>query len=231
MNDELGKTEISALTLVGAAAKQWDALLTGVLASGKKDFLIMPGRLLQAWRNGEFILQLQGEIEDLIAKGRLKPEQLCTEGAKAGLQELMAALEDPPVDRVKFEALKAVFLKSLQSDEADTGVPVTQSIIRTIARLDSVEITLLGAIYRVARAGKHRKLELAGVAHAWEKVLVEEGDFKYHELVRNLEDSLVRYRLLSPRIHSDDSGVSEGEHFRLTPFGLKVCEFLTIEEA
>jgi len=231
MNDELGKTEASALTVVGAAAKQWDALVTGVLASSKKEFLIMPGKLLQAWRNGDFLSQLQRELEDLIAKGRLRPEQLRTESAKAGLQEVMAALEDPPVDQVKFHALKAAFLKTLQSDEADTAAPVARTIIRTIARLDSGEISLLGVIYRVDRAGKHRKLQLTGVGHAWEKVLVEEGGFKYHELVRNLEDSLVRYRLLSPRVYSDQSGVSEGDHFRLTSFGLKVCEFLAIEDA
>lgn len=156
----------------------------------------------------------------------MQPAQLQTEPAKACLQEVLSALEDPPVDQAKFDALKAAFVKAVQVDPKDNAARLGQTIIRTVTELNSAELELLAVVYRVAKTGKYKRPELQDSAATWESVILQHSGFGSRELVQNLEESLVRCRLLSGRTYADQSGIVSGDHCRLTSFGLRVCEFL-----
>ena len=73
---------------------------------------MIPDRLLQTARTHKFLSQLAYEVEELRKKGRIKYDYFNTEQTSATLQELLAALEGPPVDERKFKTLKAIFIKA-----------------------------------------------------------------------------------------------------------------------
>lgn len=68
---------------------------------------------------------------------------------KSALQELLTALEDPPVDDAKFEALKKIFLAACAGD---TSTNVLQQLILAVARrLSAGELVASATAYKVGR--------------------------------------------------------------------------------
>ena len=121
------------LGLLAAAIKNVDAILTGALGTEKLHLFMIPGRLVQAARNKSFIEQLAREVDELRAKGAIKPDYVQSEQAQACLQELLAALEDPPVDDVKFNLLKSLFLAACTETKTSRSDLLPQ-LLMNIAR-------------------------------------------------------------------------------------------------
>lgn len=104
--------EEGVFSLLSEVAKDADAILTGAVGTEKLQLFMIPGRLIQAARNKRFLPQLVREINILKEKGKIKDDYMETEQATATLQELLAALENPPVDEIKFKTLKSILLKA-----------------------------------------------------------------------------------------------------------------------
>jgi len=209
-----------------AAMKHADAIATGAIGTEKLHLFMIPGRLIQAARNRDFLRQLAREVEDLRQKGKIRPEFEKSESTKACLQELLAALEEPPVDETKFKILKAVFLAAA-SQQGDAASDVTPQLLMNVARqLNSGEILVLASVYRVVTSERDVVHTVGNDASKWVHEIASRSGFGLNALVEMYEDQLARKNLLTPRTFPDRSGIKHDSNFRLTDLGVKLCEYI-----
>lgn len=212
-----------SLSLLSTALRNIDSILTGVLGTQKLELLMIPGRLVQAARNNKFLHQLAKEFEDLKEKGEIKDDYEKTEQATSCLQELLAALENPPVDEIKFKALKSIFLKAA-TEKISTRNDATPQLLMSVAKsLTATEILLLAAIYQIGKGKVATEIKTG--AQRQLQFLAQNSQLSTTGLVEFTEGKLIEKRLISDRDYPDRSGVKQGSHFRLTDFGLKLCEY------
>lgn len=212
------------LPLLTSAIHRADAIATGALGTEPLQLLMIPGRLVQAARNRTFIEQLASELERLREKGRIQPDFERSEEAQSALQQLLAALEDPPVDSAKFEALKNIFVAAA-TGEAPKDVP-PQLLLEVARGLGSGELIVLGTAYRIARTQAHGQGRGQESAHAWIQEIAEQSGLGLDGLVDGYADTLAARKLIFPRRYGDRSGMRMGSNFGLTDFGVALCEII-----
>lgn len=206
-------------------AKSGDAILTGALGTEKLRLRMIPGRLFQAARSDEFLIQLASEVEELREKGEIKDDYLNTEQASATLQELLAALEEPPVDERKFNTLKAIFLQAAQEKLSSRDDPTPQLLMNIARQLSSGEILLISSVYRIGKEGVSTEAENS--AGPWVETITSKSEIKTKGMVEFYEKSLIKKKLITPRERTGKYGVSPGMCFRLTDLGFKLCQFIS----
>lgn len=213
------------IKLLTEALKSSDSILTGALGTPKLQLLMVPGRLIQAARNNEFITQLATEFEKLKDTGKIKNGVENSEEFKSSFQELLSALEDPPVDKNKFNLLKTIFVESCKIDYK-MGIFTPNILINIVKNLSTGEILVLSAVNKIRLNMTEREKEI-GSAREWLIRISEETNFSGPSMVEVYETSLIEKKILSKRLHSDRSGVVKSNDFRLTDLGLTLCEFLS----
>ena len=212
-----------ALSLISAALRKIDAILTGAFGTEKLELLMIPGRLVQAARNDRFLFQLAQEFKTLKEKGEIKNNYAKTEQATACLQELLSALEHPPVDETKFELLKSIFLKAATEKLTSRNDPTPQLLMSIAKELSSGEILLLAVVYKL---GKDKiPTDVAHNAYAWLRHISQNSVLSTTAMVEFFESRLIDKKLLTDRSFSDKSGIDTRLHFRLTDLGVKLCHF------
>jgi len=231
-------TEKGALGLLGAAIKRVDALVTGVFGTESRELFMIPGRLFQAVRNRSFLNQLAFETQRLIKTGSIPKEYTHSEQCTATLQQLLAALETPPVDQKRFEAIKSVFVGAAVASRSQREDATSLLYMEIVCGLKSGEILLLASVYEVGRHGSGMN-ESGGVGRTdeWLRKTTEMTGFKSTQLVELYERSLIEKGIILPRITlAQATGqriVSRhGEHvytegrFRLSAMGLELCDLM-----
>ncbi|HEX7343158.1 MAG TPA: hypothetical protein VF398_02780 [bacterium] len=216
--------EQGLVPLLRGVLRHMDAVATGAIGTEKLQLLMIPGRLVQAVRNKTFVEQLAGEFEELLKKGRVRKDFEHSEECQASLQQLLAALEEPPVDDMKFRALKSIFIAT-----ATTGTTkdVPPQLILNIARtLSSGELIVLATAFRIVRDDPGLGEKLHGVADAWVAQIARVSGIGLTGLVEHYESLLASKNLVNHRHQSDRSGLKMGKHFGLTDFGLRLCELM-----
>jgi hypothetical protein len=216
------------LGLLRAAAMAADAILPAAVAQEPRQLLMIPGRLVQAARNRSFLHQLAEEFEDLRQQGRIKDHVLTGEQGTICFQELLAGLDDPPVDKIKFDALKAIFLTAC-TEELTNRDDVRPPLLMRIARgLSSGEILLLGVVYKNREAlWPQSHGDGSQSAANWLQDIAKLSGFHNVELVMTHEARLMQEKLLDGRLYPDGSGVRVGkENNRLTGLGMTLCQFM-----
>ena len=211
--------EQGALSMLTAAVHHYDAILTGALGTKKLELLMIPGRLLQATRNNSFLQQLAKDFEDLRKKGKIKEDYKTTEQATSCLQELLAALENPTIDQIKFDCLKAIFLKASSEDISSRNDSSPQLLMSMARELGSGEILLLAAAY------KRREDACPRNVSTWLSEIASDSALATTGMVEFNEKKLIEKKLVSDRIGAEKDVVGSSEHCRLTDFGLALCEF------
>ncbi|MFH1277139.1 MAG: hypothetical protein ABIK65_02005 [Candidatus Eisenbacteria bacterium] len=203
-----------------------DAAFTGMVGSDRATLMMIPGRLIQAARNRTFLQQFAAEYDSLVEKGRIRPDYQKTEQGISCLQELLAALDNAPVDETKFQMLKRLFLAVASERVTSRDDPTPQLIMRIARGLSSGEIFVLSVSYEksksdeiVARVGSN--------VDSWSREIASTSPIQLMGLVEFYETGLMEKKLITERTLSDRSGFRRTRHFRLTDLGVRLCEILS----
>ncbi len=222
--------EEGLVALLKEACYSLDSIATGAVGTGRQDIYMIPGRLVQGVRNKTFIKQLGEEFENLKEKGRIKKDYIHTEQGMACLQELLAALEEPPVNEVRFEALKAIFLTACTEDFSNSEDVLPQLLLNVARNLDSGELVLLASMYSIKlKATKDDAHIKSKRLDDWYSLIITRSSLSSKSLVQLYEEKLIAKKLIDGPNGSLRQIVYH-ENSRLTDLGLKLCEFMHKDE-
>ena len=203
--------------------------LTGIAASSKKDYALSIGYILQRYRSGNFLRIFTEEWNKFREKGRIKEGYEQTEHHQTCLQEMLDFLDQDSPDEISFSFFKKIFLVASTEEVLDRDSILPSQYMRICRNLKSGEIIVLAAVYKMVKQGGWNPDDMQAVS--WLKNVAGISGLKYHDLVSVYEKKLVDNGLITPRTHSDKSGVTLGKHYRLTPLGYELCRFVEAYDA
>ena len=198
--------------------------ITGIAASDRRQWYMSIGHLLQRIRSGRFLTTLREEWEAYREKGRVKDDYIVTDQHQESLQELFEFLDGETPDAVRFSVLKKIFLTAASESISDRESVLPQQYMRICRTLTSGETLVFLAAYELAKSGDWSTLEIS--AARWLKEVAQTSGLVHAELVELHERNLIEKNVLTPRRHSDSSGISPGSHYRITDLGWEICRFI-----
>ena len=213
-------------------AVQMAEFLTGVLTSETKDLKYSAGRLIQASLQWKLYSQLGAEIKEYIEKGKIKEDFLDNAQNKQSLYDLLKFIDEATPDENRFKAVKTLFLKSLSVDASQEEQIIAYQFMKLSAQLDSDALLILKAVYDICNGNLVQTESSFSVdlgtrnASAWLTSIATQIGHNILSLVELHEDQLVQNKLLGPRQHSDNSGIQQTGHYRLTDLGYRFCEYI-----
>lgn len=203
--------------------------MAGILELGKSDLVLATGRVIEAGFKREFLRQLGKEIKEFREKGKIKNNCFESENARISFSELLKFIDEAP-DKVRFLAMKSIFLRAISKDAIEADELWSHRLMSLCKQLTSGETILLKAIYDVANndlnSGVYHNPNDHG-AEEWLKNMAKQIGHNNSELIELDEQKLIKLKLVSDRIYPTSNGVHPGNGNRLTPLGLKLCEFIT----
>ena len=195
--------------------------ITGIAASEKRELCLSVGHILQALRERKFLSQLLKEWNQYRDKGRIKEDYQTTEQHYTCIQEILDFLDSDPPEEIRFDILKKIFLVAATEKVSDRNSFLPQQYMKLCRTLSSGEILVLSTTYKIS---KRKYVERS--AAEWLKKIALESGLVHPELVEIYEEELMKKHLLSPRVHSDRSGINVNPHFRLTSLGFDICNYI-----
>ena len=195
--------------------------ITGIAASEKRELCLSVGHILQALRERKFLSQLLKEWNQYRDKGRIKEDYQTTEQHYTCIQEILDFLDSDPPEEIRFDILKKIFLVAATEKVSDRNSFLPQQYMKLCRTLSSGEILVLSTTYKIS---KQKYVERS--AAEWLKKIALESGLVHPELVEIYEEELMKKHLLSPRVHSDRSGINVNPHFRLTSLGFDICNYI-----
>jgi hypothetical protein len=135
--------------------------------------------------------------------------------------------KDSP-DKLRFSVLKQIFLVAATEQLSDRTSFLPRQFMGIARRLSDGEILILNACYRAYKdeGDVSWQSEQHPSAHVWLSKIATTSHLNHSELIELYEETLIEKKLLTPRQHSDRSGVSLKPYYRLTSLGLAFCEFV-----
>jgi hypothetical protein len=199
--------------------------LTGVATSSKKELILSVSHTFQKMRGGHFLSVLLEEWNKYKEKGKVKDDYQFTEQHKVCLSELLEFLDKDSPDELRFKVLKQIFLVAASEKISDRNSYLPQQFMKLARSLSDGEVLLLTTIWRIANNHPGKYEEHYG-ASRWIEEVTNASGLKHRELVEIHEKELMDKRLLTPRLHSDNSGVKVNPHYRLSSLGYELCRFI-----
>lgn len=197
--------------------------LTGIAASGKKDWALSVGYILQRLRNGRFLEALKHEWDSYRKRGRIKDDYIASDQHQECLQEMLDFLDKDSPDRIRFEAMKHLFLNTASECISDRDSILPQQYMRICRSLNSTEVLILHTNYNLVKSG-NAPTEYG--ASTWLNDIANNSVLKHASLVESREMSLIQQCLITDRTHVDRSGVIRSNYYRLTELGYAICQFM-----
>ena len=182
------------------------------------------GYIIQRARAGKFVQALRDEWDALVAKGRVKEETIGSEQHLDCLQEFLDFIDRDLPDAQRFAAMKNLYLQSAANGRSIKPDYLPRQLMKVCRSLSSGEIVVLLTAHRLAPA-EQSPTDLGFGAESWLRAVVKESGL-FRELVETYEDELMNKRLLTPRQYGDRSGVTLGDHFRLTNLAVTLCQWI-----
>ncbi len=207
-------------------------VVTGLASSGKKEWALSIGYLLQRVRGGNFLQQLLEEINKYKNKGKIKNDYLKTEQSITCLQEFLDFIDKDSPDEIRFKAMKDLYLTICTEKLSNRDDILPHQLLKICRELSSAELLLLFATYDVAcnenwqEEKNKREVHGYGATVEWTNFMLSRTGLKFKELIRLNEDLLIQKRLLTHHVHGDGSGFAYSEHYRLTELGYHLCQFI-----
>lgn len=214
---------------IGTTSKALIEGATGIVSTDKKELMKSAGQLLQQFRGGHFLEELKQTWDEYREKGRVKPDYQETDQCWDNLKEILEAIDQDMPDRIRFEAMKAVFINSAQEEFYDRNSLLPYEFMKITRRLSSCQILILSACYSLCKNNDERNFENFTSYSKWANTIKDQARLEYREIVDFEEKGLVDAGLISGRKHGDGSGILS-KNFRLTDLGLSICEFISKEE-
>jgi len=210
--------------------------LTGILASPMSDWKLSAGKLLQSAIKVNLFTQLGKEFKYYSNKGKIKEDYLATDKNRMSLHELLKFIDEDIPDEVRFNAMKSVFLTSISKKATKKDEELAYEFMQICKKLSSSEILILKAVFDILN-GKSKKMALnpdldITRADSWFEAIAEQIGHGIPELIEQQEDHLVNLKLITGRNQPHNFSIpkdtfKKSGHFRLTPLGYKLCEFIT----
>ena len=225
MANDLGPTRRNDVSdLLGRTVKSMAEGLTGIASSDRRDLILSVGHILQRMRGGRFLSAFKEEWDKYKEKGRISDEFEQSEDNWDCLQELLDFVDKDIPDSRRFEAMKNLYLNIAVDSASDMPGVNRQQLMRVCRSLSSGELIVLLNAYRL---GLRRTRQERGSqsAASWLDLVAKKSGL-YMGLVEVNEGDLIKKGLLSRRTHADGSGVTLGQHFRVTDVGVALCEWI-----
>ena len=202
------------------------AAIAGALASSREDLVLSGGRLVQAVLKGRAYQQLGKELEDFVAKGKIKEDYAETKYGFSSLADLMKTIDEGDTDEDKLQAAKAMFIALNSPDTAATDETLRYQLLQVVLRLKGPELMLLKTCDRMRRNGhfsqghtsdgiRWRQAVAKEMGHGLQFLVDRDG----HALEEN--DLLIPYRANEPQ--NSLNGAADG---RLTDLGMKLVNLI-----
>jgi hypothetical protein len=219
-----GKSSLDTSDLLSRTIINLTEGITGIAASERKDLYLSLGYIFQRFRSGKFLQTLKNEWDLLREKGRIKDGYMDTEQHQECLQEMLDFLDKDSPDENRFKLLKEIFLAAATELISDRASVLPQQYMKICRALSSGKVLVLLAVFAIAKAGGWDPNDMG--AQNWLNQIAEKSALQYTELIEVHERNLIDKNLITPRTHSDNSGVKLGNHFRLSNLGYNICLFI-----
>lgn len=198
--------------------------ITGIAASDRKDLILSIGHIFQRIRSGRFLETLKHEWDGYRKKGRINDDYMETEQHQDCLQEMLDFLDRDSPDEIRFAFLKKIFLTAATESVSNSDSLLPQQYMKLCRTLSSGEVLVLQATFESAKNRDWDPNDMS--ARNWEIAIAEKSGLRYPELVEIHERNLIDKNLMTSRTHSDRSGVTLGQHYRLSDLGYQICKFI-----
>jgi len=196
----------------------------GIASTDRKELILSVGHVLQRMRGGRFLRAFKEEWDKYKEKGRISDEFEQSEDNLDCLQELLDFIDRDVPDSRRFEAMKNLYLNIAVHSASDMPGVNLQQLMRVCRSLSSGELVVLLAAYKLG--SQKTKAEWGSqVASSWLRIVADESGL-HAGLVELNEGELIKKGLLFRRTHGDGSGVTLGQHFRVTDLGVVLCEWI-----
>jgi hypothetical protein len=206
--------------------------LTGLLASDPTHVKLSAGRLVQASIKWKLFTQLGKEVQEYIAKGKIKGDFLNELQNEQALCELLEFIDECAPDEERFKAMKSLFLRSIFAENAGDDQILAWQFMKLCKQLDSGDLLILKAAFDIYHRRISKKVcpdpsKFAigdNLAHNWLVAIAHQIGHGIEPLVEVNEEKLIRLKLIGPKV--SDLRFSDANKFRLTDLGFKLCEFI-----
>ncbi|MDD4681161.1 MAG: hypothetical protein PHP79_09835 [Clostridia bacterium] len=160
-----------------------------------------------------------------MEKGSIKDDYQYTNQHLTCLQELLGFLENDITDELRFTVLKKIFFVSAAEEILDRDNPLPVMYFKICKSLSSGEILVLKTTYELTKEEAWKEMK-TNSATDWLDMISKKAGLIYPELAELYEQELIGKNLITPREHTDKSGVTKGEHFRLTNLAYNLCRYI-----
>jgi hypothetical protein len=201
------------------------ALITGALASGRTDFALAAGHIVQAVFKGRAFKQLGEELDELLKKGKIKSDYGETKFGFPSLVELMRTIDGDATDEDKLRAAKTMFVALNSPDTPSSEEGLRYRLFRIVLTLTGPQVAMLNACFVILKKGTYGHVNSEN-ASTWFRVT---GKLIGHDVVPLMEQDesvLIRSGIMYDRVFPDRSGVVQLTTWRLTDLGVKIAELV-----
>lgn len=201
------------------------AILTGALASGRSDAILVGGRILQAAFKGQTLKQVAQEINELKQKGKLKENYAADPLGFKSLHELIDFIDSEAPDEDRLRGMQAMFYAVNSVDTRESDHILMYELFSLAKRLSGSQVRLLSVI-RQASSEPHFAGSSAMQTNEWLSNMASRLGHGLSPLVELDESVLIACKLISDRLGGTDSQSVQRTNARLTLLGFKFCEVL-----
>lgn len=206
--------------------------LTGLLASDTTHLKLSAGRLVQASIQWKLFTQLGKEVQEYVAKGKIREDFLNDPQNEQTLCELLEFIDECAPDEERFKAMKSLFLRSVFTKSAGDDQILAWQFMKLCKQLDSGDLLILKAAFDIYHRRISKKVCSApnsypikdNLANNWLAAIANQIGHGIKPLVEVNEEKLIRLKLIGPKV--SDLRFSDTNKFRLTDLGYKLCEFI-----
>ncbi len=231
MNDlTLPKEKENIAALLNGPTLKIAELITGVLSSERRVLVGSVGHLVQGVLQNRFLITLAEEIKRYQKEGKIKKDFLSTDLSLRSFRDLLQAVDGAKSDQEKLLAMKSLFFRLVEDGINQDEEILCYELLKICRQLDGSDIQILIAAFSISQ-GKGRAPHVfdssrVSSAAGWFNNIAAQIGHNVSDLVEMRDEKLISLKLLVPRIYSDRSGVEATKHFRLTPLGFKLCQYI-----
>jgi hypothetical protein len=196
--------------------------ITGALAMGKSEAILVGGRIMQGVLKGNAMKQFTREIKNLIEKGKIKEDYVETKYGFRSLSELLEFIDSEIPDENRLSAVKILFYSIVSADVNEGEQIQNYQIFQIAKRLTSTQFLILKIAYDMKKEGIYDSASES--ANGWLSKVSERIGHNIPSLIERDEEILIKEKLISDRALGDRSGILKKQDARLTDLGLKICE-------
>lgn len=223
MNKKLRKYEKSL-----GSAQNVVAGFFGIAAkiTSPSDLILTTARLVNSGFQGRFINQLDQEFKELQKTTGVRPGSEKDLRVQGIYSSILKELDNNPDETERLELMKKLFFVSLKPDSSEREVLIAHQLNQKAKRLNSMDITMLSAIYQMLCEDKpeHKGIQDKG---DWLRLISKRlgGSQSMEQLLVESDRSLVTLGLIHEGRGTEKTNILNMGYFRLTELGLRLCVY------